>query len=67
MSHVHMKRRKLKGQKSVSKGIRFAPDVFPALRAEAKERGFSAVVNDALRRRAGEKAVAAPVRRRKVS
>lgn len=43
-----------KGQKpktkTTPKGIRFAPDVIAALRPRAKRRGFSAVVNELLRK-----------------
>jgi uncharacterized protein (DUF4415 family) len=36
--------------KTIAKGIRFAPDVLAALRAKAKRRGYSAVVNELLRK-----------------
>lgn len=36
--------------KTTPKGIRFAPDVLAALKPRAKRRGYSAVVNEMLRR-----------------
>lgn len=49
---MHMKRRGEKAPKTVSKGIRFAPDVLEELLPVARTYGFSVAVNEAIRERA---------------
>lgn len=63
-SHVHMKRRAAKAAKTVSKGIRFAPDVLKELLPVARIRGFSAAVNEAVRERAARRRAVPAVRRK---